>query len=393
MPGGGSLHDTWDTRGELPVRRPTCSCCGARAPYADPDTNAPLCGPCFRAAGHHRAHRSADGGPVGAAEAAPAPPSAPPAPEAAMSPARSRTRSTCSRPGCTRPHLAHGLCSPCTSLRRARGLPARRLTGPEMALLDLPAREAREIFATLGAPAAPAPAVATPPNELRRRTEAEWLESYDGVLDESIKACEILGLDTDGDYDYLGTLRELVAEREAIRAEVMIPGAESAVGTSLAANVAAMAKQLRDEVARAATLGAKLDEALVALAATEGHTREATARASRIAEELQAVRADLEGARRAHRLSEAQREVLQVELARASALKEHWQAEGSTLERLHDGAVRDRDEARAEARGLRAELAEAYSALRAARDELAARPVGLRASIAATVKRAAGSLW
>ena len=44
-------------------------------------------------------------------------------------------------------------------------------------------------------------------------------DNYDGVLDESIKACKILGIDIGGDYDYLGTLRRVVAERDQARRE------------------------------------------------------------------------------------------------------------------------------------------------------------------------------
>jgi hypothetical protein len=47
------------------------------------------------------------------------------------------------------------------------------------------------------------------PNSLRRLPESAWPISYDGVLDESIEACDILGIDRDGDYDYLATLRAL----------------------------------------------------------------------------------------------------------------------------------------------------------------------------------------
>ena len=44
-------------------------------------------------------------------------------------------------------------------------------------------------------------------------------DGYDGVLDESIKACEIVGIDIGGDYDYLGTLRRLVRERNTAQAD------------------------------------------------------------------------------------------------------------------------------------------------------------------------------
>ena len=41
----------------------------------------------------------------------------------------------------------------------------------------------------------------------------------DNAIDESLEACRILGIDTSGDYDYLGTLRALVAELSAAKAE------------------------------------------------------------------------------------------------------------------------------------------------------------------------------
>lgn len=45
-------------------------------------------------------------------------------------------------------------------------------------------------------------------------------DGCDGLLDESIEACRIVGIDILGDYDYLGTLRRLVRERNAAQADL-----------------------------------------------------------------------------------------------------------------------------------------------------------------------------
>ena len=51
-------------------------------------------------------------------------------------------------------------------------------------------------------------------------------DNDDAVLDESLEACRILGIDTSGDYDYLGTLRALVADRNKLR-EALSPRSAS----------------------------------------------------------------------------------------------------------------------------------------------------------------------
>lgn len=248
MPGGGSLHDTWDTRGELPVKRPACCVpgCPERPTYPDDNTDEPICGPHLRA---RRRERD----------------SSPPSSLPASHPPESPMPAKCARPSCTNPNHAHGLCASCRSRAKSRGLSLnRRLTTEELALLDVKPSEAKRARAEAPkgsstpkpakARAIPTALAATPPNALRRQPDAERDEGCDGILEESIEACKLLGIDITGDYDYLGTLQELVEERAAIRAIVLIPGAESAVGPSLAANVGAMAKQLQDEIERAARL-------------------------------------------------------------------------------------------------------------------------------------------
>lgn len=70
--------------------------------------------------------------------------------------------------------------------------------------------------------AANAELIAHAPEDLRallaevRRLRSE--RDPDGVLDESIAACDILGIDRTGDYDYLATLRAVVRDRDEARA-------------------------------------------------------------------------------------------------------------------------------------------------------------------------------
>jgi len=133
---GGSLTDTWDSRGELPVRRRSCCVggCTERPSYRDDVTGLPICGPHFR-----ESRRAA------------APPSTPapsPASETTMPAPGSRTKPLCTRPGCERPHIAHGLCSAHRHQAATRGLPTTRpLTAEEVAILALPPAEARAVLA------------------------------------------------------------------------------------------------------------------------------------------------------------------------------------------------------------------------------------------------------
>lgn len=215
---GGSLHDTWDTRGDLPVRRPEC-CepgCRERPAYRDDDTGEPICGPHLR-----ERRREARG------EAAP--PSPPPE-DTTMPAPGTRTAPPCARPGCGRKNLAHGLCDVCRSRARARDLPVNRpLTADEIALLDLPAPEAlakqgkkKERASPTKKPAPAAPeavpaAPSTPPSAAPLgiefwRAEAEGLQKR---IDDVNAALEEAAVDPENEREEGDAIRELARRLDA----------------------------------------------------------------------------------------------------------------------------------------------------------------------------------
>lgn len=60
------------------------------------------------------------------------------------------------------------------------------------------------------------------PRRMVRTLFARWDDSraqFDDLLDESIAACDILGIDRTGDYDYLATLREVKARADGVPAK------------------------------------------------------------------------------------------------------------------------------------------------------------------------------
>jgi hypothetical protein len=68
-------------------------------------------------------------------------------------------------------------------------------------------------------------------------------------FDESLEACRILGIDTSGDYDYLGTLRALVADVARLRNTIAAVHHQLAVGDASEGDerdIAWCARQLGD---------------------------------------------------------------------------------------------------------------------------------------------------
>jgi hypothetical protein len=171
---GGSLHDTWDARGDLPVPRRTCAeqPCTTRPQYRDDTTGEPLCGP------HFRQRR----------KGAPPSPAAVPAPSArAATPPASPSETTmpaahppliinpdapagrCRIVGCDAPVQYRGLCS--------KGYQLAHRTGKldEVGLAATTPAKAGGIRVKAAAPKAPAPNVQADPDLEERRAFAKLL--------------------------------------------------------------------------------------------------------------------------------------------------------------------------------------------------------------------------